>query len=62
MPAKIQIRLANDRVNYSIALNQRPPKIYTPGQIITKQDEFMRYDVIEICIIKVHIYEFLVYL
>ncbi|KAI4458774.1 pnas-3 related [Holotrichia oblita] len=42
MPSNIQIRLATDRVNYTIALNQRVPKIYTPGEIITKQNEFMR--------------------
>ncbi|GJQ86332.1 hypothetical protein Trydic_g9028 [Trypoxylus dichotomus] len=42
MPPKIQIRLAADRVNYSIVVNQRVPKIYTPGEVITKQNEFMR--------------------
>ncbi|KAK9693413.1 KH domain [Popillia japonica] len=42
MPSNIQIRLATDRVNYTIALNQRIPKIYTPGEVITKQNEFMR--------------------
>lgn len=48
MPSNIQIRLATDRVNYTIALNQRIPKIYTPGEVITKQNEFMR---LEFCIL-----------
>lgn len=43
MSRKITIRLACDRVNTSVALHQRYPKIFTPGEIITQQNEFMRY-------------------
>ncbi|CAG9827132.1 unnamed protein product [Diabrotica balteata] len=42
MPQKIQIRLATHRVNPSVAPNKRYPKIFTPGEVITTQDEFMR--------------------
>ncbi|XP_050501309.1 exosome complex component RRP4 isoform X2 [Diabrotica virgifera virgifera] len=42
MPQKIQIRLATHRVNPSVAPNKRYPKIFTPGEVITAQDEFMR--------------------
>lgn len=43
MPHKIQIRLASQRVNTSVSLNQRYPKIFTPGETITAQNEFMRF-------------------
>ncbi|VEN51684.1 unnamed protein product [Callosobruchus maculatus] len=42
MSQKFHIRLASQRVNTSIAENQRYPKIFTPGETITKQNEFMR--------------------
>ncbi|KAJ8921453.1 hypothetical protein NQ315_003071 [Exocentrus adspersus] len=42
MPQKIYIRLASHRVNTSVAVNQRHPKIFTPGEVITTQNEFMR--------------------
>ncbi|EEZ98806.1 exosome complex component RRP4 [Tribolium castaneum] len=42
MPQKIHIRLAAHRINPSIAVNRRVPKIFTPGQVITEQNEFMR--------------------
>lgn len=42
MSRKITIRLASDRVNTSVALHQRYPAIFTPGEIITQQNEFMR--------------------
>ncbi|XP_057666381.1 exosome complex component RRP4 [Diorhabda carinulata] len=44
MPQKIQIRLASERVNASVAINRRYPKIFTPGEVITVQNEreFMR--------------------
>lgn len=42
MSRKLTIRLASDRVNTSVALNQRFPKIFTPGEVITQQNEFMR--------------------
>ncbi|CAH0553588.1 unnamed protein product [Brassicogethes aeneus] len=42
MSKKIHIRLANHRVNSSVAVYSRVPKIFTPGEIITPQNEFMR--------------------
>ncbi|XP_017774134.1 PREDICTED: exosome complex component RRP4 [Nicrophorus vespilloides] len=42
MSNKIHIGIASDRVNPSVALNQRVPKIYTPGEVITEQNELMR--------------------
>ncbi|KAK4881116.1 hypothetical protein RN001_004435 [Aquatica leii] len=42
MLPKINIRLAENRVNTSVAVNQRVPKIFTPGEIISEQKEFMR--------------------
>ncbi|KAJ8977659.1 hypothetical protein NQ317_002461 [Molorchus minor] len=42
MSKKIHIRLASQRVNTSVAVNQRYPKIFTPGQEITSHNEFMR--------------------
>ncbi|XP_018332099.1 exosome complex component RRP4 [Agrilus planipennis] len=39
---KIQVRLATQRVDPSVAINYRSPKIFTPGEVITVQDEFMR--------------------
>lgn len=43
MPQEIKIRLASQRVNPSVAIHQRSPKIFTPGQVITEKNEFMRY-------------------
>lgn len=42
MCENIYIRLASDRVSNVGTVNQRAPEIFTPGQTITKQDEFMR--------------------
>lgn len=39
---KIHIRLASNRIIPNISVSRRTPKIYTPGQIITEQNEFMR--------------------
>lgn len=36
------IRLATDRINTSIAPSQQYPKIFTPGEVITTHNEFMR--------------------
>lgn len=38
----IHIRLAEDRVNSSFGATSRIPKIYTPGEVISVQKEFMR--------------------
>ncbi|CAH1977504.1 unnamed protein product [Acanthoscelides obtectus] len=42
MSQKFHIRLASQRVNTNIAENRRYPKIFTPGETITQQHEFMR--------------------
>lgn len=42
MNHEIHIRLACDRVNSSVAIHERSPKIFTPGEVITPQNEFMR--------------------
>lgn len=42
MSQKIHIRLATNRVNTNVTVNNRIPPIFTPGQIITPQNEFMR--------------------
>ncbi|XP_019865187.1 exosome complex component RRP4 [Aethina tumida] len=42
MSQKIHIRLATNRVNTNVTINNRIPPIFTPGQIITPQNEFMR--------------------
>ncbi|XP_022905078.1 exosome complex component RRP4 isoform X1 [Onthophagus taurus] len=42
MSEKIHIRLATERVNFTVVPGGRTPKIFTPGQIITQQNEFMR--------------------
>lgn len=39
---KIHIRLASERINPTVSISRRTPRIYTPGQIITEQNEFMR--------------------
>jgi len=38
---KIHIRLSSERVNPSVADNRRTRKIFTPGEIITQQHEFL---------------------
>lgn len=52
MSNEINIRLASNRVNPSITISQRIPKIFTPGEKITKQNEFMRLDFQIICFSK----------
>lgn len=42
MLQKVHIRLAENRVNSSVAIDRRTPKIFTPGEIISEQKEFMR--------------------
>ncbi|KAK9875146.1 hypothetical protein WA026_005937 [Henosepilachna vigintioctopunctata] len=42
MPQKIQMRLASNRVDTSVVINRDIPAIYTPGQIISNQNEFLR--------------------
>ncbi|XP_044748400.1 exosome complex component RRP4 [Coccinella septempunctata] len=44
MPRQIQIRSASNRVDTSVAVDREEshPAIYTPGQIITQQNGFMR--------------------
>lgn len=40
--AKIHIRLSSNRLIPGVSVTRRTPRIYTPGQIITEQNEFMR--------------------
>lgn len=42
MSQKIHIHLACNRVNPFIAINNKVPRIFTPGQVIIEQNEFMR--------------------
>ncbi|XP_065169685.1 exosome complex component RRP4 [Atheta coriaria] len=39
---KIHIYLASDRVNPSISSNHRIPRIFTPGEVVTEQNELMK--------------------
>lgn len=38
---KIHIRLASNRVNPSVGVSHRIPRIYTPGEKITNKGEYM---------------------
>lgn len=40
--SKIQIRLAADRVNTSVASFLHVPRLFTPGEIISEEKGFMR--------------------
>lgn len=40
--SKIHIRLASERVDPSVSLNEDNPRIYTPGEVITEESGFMR--------------------
>ncbi|XP_044729712.1 exosome complex component RRP4 [Chrysoperla carnea] len=42
MSSKIHIRLAIDRTDPNVSLNENIPKIYTPGEVIIEQAGFMR--------------------
>lgn len=38
----LTIRLASERVNHSVASNNELPRFYTPGEVITGIQDFMR--------------------
>ncbi|XP_077287844.1 exosome complex component Rrp4 [Arctopsyche grandis] len=42
MAENIHIRLASERVNYSLPGSGEAPRIYTPGEIVSTQQGFMR--------------------
>lgn len=42
MKSKVNIRLASERVNHCIAGNYEVPRFYTPGEVITPIQDFMR--------------------
>lgn len=46
MTTNISIRLASDRVNNTLLTGDNIPKLFTPGQIITGQQGFMRLGLI----------------
>lgn len=43
MTSTINIRLASNRVNNSLMTGDRIPRLFTPGEVITKQQNFMRF-------------------
>ncbi|GBP87264.1 Exosome complex component RRP4 [Eumeta japonica] len=42
MTGHVSIRLASERVNHSVASSRELPRFYTPGEIITGMQDFMR--------------------
>lgn len=42
MSAHVSIRLASERVNHSVASTREVPRFYTPGEVITGLQDFMR--------------------
>ncbi|GAB0091637.1 exosome complex component RRP4 [Sergentomyia squamirostris] len=42
MSTNVQIRLARDRVNNELLASDRTPRLYTPGEVITAQQGYMR--------------------
>jgi len=42
MTTNVNIRLASDRVNYSILSSNYVPTLYTPGEVITPQQSYIR--------------------
>lgn len=42
MTANIDMRLASARVNTTLYTDNEMPRLYTPGEIITSQQGFMR--------------------
>lgn len=43
MNTNVNIRLASDRVNNLLITGDHIPRLYTPGEVITGQQGFMRY-------------------
>lgn len=42
MSETIYVRHARHRVNPSVGITRRAPRIFTPGEVITERKEFMR--------------------
>ncbi|XP_026764593.1 exosome complex component RRP4 [Galleria mellonella] len=42
MTGHVSIRLASERVNHCVATMNEPPRFYTPGEVITGMQDFMR--------------------
>lgn len=42
MTTNVQIRLAADRVNNTLVTGDKVPRLFTPGEVITGQQGFMR--------------------
>lgn len=42
MTTNVQIRLASDRVNTELPTNSNTPRLYSPGEIITNVQGYMR--------------------
>lgn len=40
---KITVRLAENRVNHSVASHLHIPRLYTPGEKITAEEGFIRF-------------------
>lgn len=43
MTTNIDMRLASTRVNTALYTENAMPRLYTPGEVITSQQGFMRY-------------------
>lgn len=43
MSSNIEMRLASARVNATIYSDDEIPRLYTPGEVITEQQGFMRF-------------------
>lgn len=42
MTTNIDMRLASDRINTTLYTDNDMPRLYTPGEVITSQQGFMR--------------------
>ncbi|KAF9795318.1 hypothetical protein SFRURICE_004690 [Spodoptera frugiperda] len=42
MTSHVKIRLASERVNHSVPTNRELPRFYTPGEVVTGMEDFMR--------------------
>lgn len=43
MTGHVSIRLASERVNHCVASANELPRFYTPGEVITGMQDFMRF-------------------
>lgn len=42
MTSNVNIRLASQRINHCVATSDEIPRLFTPGEIVTEQQGFMR--------------------